>query len=118
MLRDRQAVERKAERDAHAQRLKFVSFALAKASLVREVEAVQMTAAARPFKQPDGPAPLPHRFYNAAAPPDLASNQIEQQHGSVANANAPRALSRSARMKRDMAEWKRRNPGQYLGQKL
>ena len=118
LLRDRQAVERKTERDAHAQRLKSVSFALAKASLVREVEAVQMTASARPFKQPDGPAPLPHRFHNAAAPPDLASEATPQQQDTAANANAPPALSRSEQMKRDMAEWRRRNTGRDLGREL
>lgn len=117
LLRDRQAGERKAERDAQTERRRSVSFAMAKAALVREREE-RTLAIPRPFKVPDRPASLPQRFRDAAAPPENASEIIAEQQSTAANINAPPALSRAEQIKRDMQAWRARNQGRDLGREL
>jgi len=117
-LRDRQAVERQAEKVAQNLRRQSVSFASAKAGLVQEQEAARMIATARPIKAPSRPAPLPERFHDAAAPPAEARLDIAEQRSTPANANAPPPLSRAEQIRRDMEAWRARNPGRDLGREM
>jgi len=117
-LRDRQAAERQAEKVAQNLRRQSISFATAKAGIVREQEAARMLAMARPIKAPSRPAPLPERFHDAAAPPTEHGTTSAQQPGMPANANAPPPLSRAEQIRRDMEAWRARNPGRDLGREF
>lgn len=117
LLRDRQAGERKAERDVQTERRRSVSFAMAKAALVREREE-RALALPRPFKATERPASLPQRFRDAAAPPGDASEIIAEQQSTAANANAPPILARAEQIKRDMEAWRARNQGRDFGREL
>lgn len=117
-LRNRQAVERQAEKVAQNLRRQSISFATAKAGIVREQETARILASARPIKAPSRPAPLPERFHDAAAPPAESALDIPEQRGTPANANARPPLSRAEQVKRDMEAWRARNPGRDPGREM
>jgi len=118
-LRDRQTGERQSERDAQAARRQSVSFALAKAALIKEHEAARPLAEPRPLRRSAEPMPLQQRFREATAPPPPApAPQAEQQFKQAANGNARPGFSRAEQIKRDMEEWRRRNQGRDFGREM
>lgn len=120
-LRDKHSAERQSERDAQAMQRKSVSFELAKAALSAE-----RAQAPRQFtKAPDPvpvrqPMPPPERSKQPSAPSKMAAPPpLEQQFKQAVDATAPQAaLSRSEQIKRDMADWRRRNEGNDFGREL
>ncbi|MDP1592341.1 MAG: relaxase/mobilization nuclease domain-containing protein, partial [Prosthecobacter sp.] len=115
-MRDRQMGERQSERDAQTASRRSVSFALAKAALIKEHEAARPLPEPRPLKRPAEPMPLQQRFREATAPPAPApAPPAEHQFRQAANGNARPALSRAEQIKRDMEEWRRRNQGRDFG---
>ncbi len=118
-LRDRQATERHAEKDAQTLRRKSVSFAMAKAALATELANAQ-----RPFQRPPDPIPErqpmppPERFREAppkaAEPPPVRS----EFHKSVNDVPPSPALSRAEQIKRDMEAWRAHNQGRDFGREM
>jgi hypothetical protein len=118
-LRDRQSGERQSEKDAQTARRRSVSFALAKAALIKEHEAARPLPEPRPLKRPAEPMPLQQRFREATAPPAPApAPPAEHQFKQAANGNARPAFSRAEQIKRDMEEWRRRNQGRDFGREI
>ncbi|MDX2265900.1 MAG: relaxase/mobilization nuclease domain-containing protein [Hyphomicrobiales bacterium] len=114
-LRDRQAGERQTERDAQAIKRQGVSFAMAKAAMIKEAEPAPEP---RSFKRPERQSPLQERFQEAVTSPSAApAAKAERDVKQVANENTP-ALSRAEQIKRDMAEWRKRNQGRDFGREL
>lgn len=110
-LRDRQSIERQTERDAHAQKRQSVSFAMAKASIVAE-----KANEPRPFVRPL--PPTPERFREAQAPPARRSvPHVKEVYNDAAVPQAPK-ISRAEQIKRDNAEWARRNQGKDFGREM
>jgi hypothetical protein len=90
-LRDRQSAERLAEREQQAVHRKEISFALAKEILLQEREATAPPVPERTIRRAPGQEPLQQQFQKVADPD-------------------PGKPSRAEQIKRDMQEWKKRNP--------
>lgn len=110
-LRDRQSIERQTERNAQAQKRQSVSFALAKAAIVAE-----KANEPRPFVRP--PPPTPERFREAQAPPSRGPvPQVKEVYNAAVVPHAA-TVSRAEQIKRDNAEWARRNQGKDFGREM
>jgi len=110
-LRDKHSAERQAERDGQAVQRKSVSLELAKASL-----SADRAAAPRPFQ----PAPAPTPVVEAPAPAkEQTTPSVEQQFKQASDPSpAPAPPSRADEIKRDMAEWRKRNDDKDFGREL
>lgn len=96
-LRDRQAAERAAEKEQQAAKRNSVSFAHAKAALANEYDVQPLPQ--RSIKRDAGPVPAQEAFAKAAGPSE-------------------RQISRVAKIRRDMEEWRKRNPDRDPGREL
>jgi len=119
VLRERQTGERQSERGAQSLRRKTVSFALAKAALIKEHEAAQPAPEPRAFKYEPALSPLQKSFQEVAdPPPPEPAPEAERVFNQVANDNAQPALSRAEQIRRGMAEWRKRNQGLDFGREI
>ena len=100
-LRSEQATERKAERDKHFGNTRGITLAMAKASLIAEQPpAVKPSKEPRPFHRAEGPEPVQAQFHDAA------------------NRRSPQQTARVEAIKRQMEEWRKRNPGRDFGREI
>lgn len=118
-LRDRQSGERQCERDAQTIKRQSVSFAMAKAALACEHEQARPLPEPRQFKRPPEQNNLQDKFQDVAAPsqPELAP-KADREFKQAANGNASPTLSRAEQIKRDMADWRKRNQGRDFGREM
>lgn len=118
-LRDRQTGERQSERDAQALRRKTISFGLAKAALIKEHEAAQPAPEPRSFKYEPALSPLQKSFQEVAdPPPPEPAPEAEREFNQAANDNPQPTLSRAEQIRRDMAEYRKRNQGLDFGREI
>lgn len=115
-LISRQTDERQSERDAQFARTRTITLEHAKASLINE-------------RQPVDPLPQPERaLVRARIPtPEMRHDPVthrdtpsigEDFRRAADPEQPPPALSRSEQIKRDMAEWRKRNEGKDFGREL
>ncbi|UPT97738.1 hypothetical protein J4G48_0006475 [Bradyrhizobium barranii subsp. apii] len=97
-LRERQALDRQTERDRHAEARKGISFAMAKAAILQELDAVPPTP--RRLKVPQPSRPLGRSDERAP------KNDIDI------------IIARGEQIRRDMEGWRRRYPGRDQGQEM
>lgn len=127
-LRDRQTAERHAERDAQATQRKDVSFGAAKATLAAEREntarPIYRAPEPGPARQPKEAPSVAQAFTKAAESAPGSARQAKEapsvaQPFTKAADPAPAApVSRAEQIKRDMDEWKKRNPDRDHGREL
>jgi hypothetical protein len=97
-LRERQGLERKSLCTEHEERLRFVvTFDLAKKSLVAERQQAQETM--------PGQAPAPEQ------------SPVEEFNAAVAT-RSPGQMAHVERIKKQMEEWRKRNPGRDFGREM
>ena len=111
LIRDRHAVERQSQKDAMVVGRQSVSFAMAKAAIVNE-----RAQAPRPFVRAPEPMPSPERFREASV--KAAPVEVQQSFKEAVVPTPPAALSRAEQIKRDNAEWARRNEGKDFGREM
>ena len=111
LIRDRHTAERQSQKDAMVVSRQSVSFAMAKAAIVSE-----RAQEPRPFVRAPEPMPSPERFREASAKaaPDRSAAVVQGSCGP----HAAGTLSRAEQIKRDNAEWARRNEGKDFGREL
>jgi hypothetical protein len=100
VLRDRQAAERQAERDAQTVKRKGISFAHAKAVLSKERETAAPQEPQRPIRRAPGQLSLDKAFDKAAS------------------GEPPAKISRADEIRREMEEWRRKNPDKDFGREM
>ncbi len=115
-LRDKHSAERQVERDTQTAQRKSVSLEMAKASL-----SADRANASRPF-QP-APAPVVEAPTPAKEPTtpikETPTPSVEPEFNAAAKPEAEAApLSRADEIKRDMAEWRKRNDDKDFGREL
>lgn len=97
-LKERQSAERKAARADHEAQLRFVvTFDLAKETLLAERRAAE------------APAPQPEPVQSAALAPEF-NNSV--------NTRSPTQMARVEAIKKQMEEWRKRNPGRDFGREM
>ncbi len=111
LMRDVQLGERQSEKAAQAQRRPSISFDLAKAALTAEHE-----NAPRPFHR--APEQAPERT-PVPQPKTSELPPVQVEFDKAADQTPPPApLSRADEIKRDMAEWRKRNEGKDQGREM
>jgi hypothetical protein len=111
LIRDRHTAERQSQKDAMVVSRQSVSFAMAKAAIVSE-----RALEPRPFVRTPEAMPSPERFREPAA--KAAPIEVQQSFKEAVAPTPPAQLSRAEQIKRDNAEWARRNEGKDFGREL
>jgi len=111
LIRDRHTAERQSQKDAMVVSRQSVSFAMAKAAIVSE-----RAQEPRPFVRAPEPMPSPERFRQP--PAKAAPIEVQQSFKEAVVPTPPAQLSRAEQIKRDNAEWARRNEGKDFGREL
>jgi hypothetical protein len=113
-LKDRQQLERQQQAAALAPQTKEITFQAAKASL----QAERAAGEDRPFKRAkkDEHENQPTHEQRLNRPTEQA--QAKQEFERSAKPDGATPVSRSEQIKRDMAEWRKRNDGKDLGREM